>query len=94
MKIISINNKCKACQFCPITSKNAIDFSEVDNLELLEASFLAENSHTEEDLRDYSQVNEILSKVKIDPSKLTESTVNTIQDLCPYKAFIITEVGG
>jgi hypothetical protein len=94
MKIISITNKCKACQFCPITTRNAIDFSEVDNLELLEASFLAENSHPEEEFRDYRQVNEILSKVKIDTSRLTPNMVSTLQELCPYDAFIIKEIEG
>lgn len=92
MKIISITNKCKACQFCPIVTRNAIDFSEVDNLELLEASFLAESSSPEEELRDYRQVNEILSRVKIDVSKLTPNMVSTLEALCPYEAFIVKEM--
>jgi len=92
MDLISISNLCTACGWCGLVTDNAIDFSEVNAVTLRELAFDAERSITPENPQgDYRLVSQELSKVKIDPSKLTPKMLEDCST-CYIGAFSVTKV--
>ena len=84
MKVLTkleIKNTCIACGVCPIVSRNAINFSEVDDLKVREARVEADLTGK------FDEINPLLTNIKIDYSKLTVSQCEQIKELCYVNAF-------